>query len=281
MAPAARRLTETREPSPFLKWVGGKRQLLSRILAALPKGKFRRYAEPFVGGAAVFFELVRLDRVHDAILCDTNEDLVLTYVAVRDKVDAVIDVLQEHTNDPDHYYAVRALDPAKLTLPQRAARTIFMNRCGYNGLYRVNAKGKYNVPFGRYSNPTICDVEGLRAASAALQHADIQLCDFGKVRGQLKKGDVAYFDPPYVPLSATSSFTGYTRNGFDVEDQTRLRDLALALKKKGVHVVLSNSSAPLVYDLYREGFDCREVAATRMINCQGDGRGRICELLIR
>lgn len=271
---------QERGPGPFLKWVGGKRQLLPAILEALPTRKIRRYAEPFVGGGAVFFELAKLGRVEEAILCDTNEDLVFAYRVVRDQVDDLIDALRGHRNDPDHYYAVRALDPLRLSPVERAARTIYMNRCGYNGLYRVNSAGRYNVPFGRYANPKICDVDALRSASQALLRAEVRHCDFAEVGKDLRRGDVVYFDPPYVPLSATSSFTAYTRTGFTADDQLRLRDFAAALKKRGVKVVLSNSSAPLVRDLYAVGFAHRSVSATRMVNCQAEGRGRVQELLI-
>jgi DNA adenine methylase len=279
--PSTARRIEEREPAPFLKWVGGKRQLLAEILRRVPPGRIRRYAEPFVGGGALFFELFRQDRIKSATLCDTNADLIDTYLAVRDTPEDVIDALQVHKNTAEHYYEVRALDPKKLSLAARAARTIYLNRCGYNGLYRVNLAGKFNVPFGRYANPSIRDPEGLRAASRALQCADLRVADFAVAVSRLKKGDFAYFDPPYVPLSVTSSFTAYTRDGFTLEDQKRLRNTARALKSKGVRVLLSNSSSPVVYDLYRDGFTCSEVAATRMINCVGQGRGRIAELLIR
>lgn len=278
--PYAARQIEEREPGPFLKWVGGKRQLLSTLLRHVPAGRIRCYAEPFVGGGALFFELVRQNRIESAILCDTNPDLIHTYRAVKEMPEKVIRALRSHVNTPEHYYAVRAIDPRRLSPEGRAARTIYLNRCGYNGLYRVNSAGKFNVPFGRYANPTICDAEGLRAAARALECAEVRLADFRSVVSGLRRGDFAYFDPPYVPLSATSSFTAYTRDGFTLSDQKRLRDVALSLKRKGVHVVVSNSSAPVVYELYGEGFHCTQVAATRMINCIGEGRGSIAELLM-
>jgi DNA adenine methylase len=279
MASAARAI-ETREPGPFLKWVGGKRQLLQAILDRLPKRRISRYAEPFLGGGAVFFELARLDRIEGAILSDTNVELVETYRAVKEIPEEVIVALRKHKNTSKHYYTVRALDPSRLPLAERAARTIYLNRCGYNGLYRVNQSGKFNVPFGRYDNPTICDAEGIRAASRALERAALVVGDFADVVAPLGRGDVAYFDPPYVPLSVTSSFTAYTRAGFTIDDQTRLRDVARALKRRGATVAVSNSTAPVVYDLYGDGFERTEVTATRMVNCNGDGRGRIRELLI-
>lgn len=279
MANNAERVQE-REPAPILKWVGGKRQLMFELLRHVPSGRIRRYAEPFVGGGALFFELVRQDRIEEAILCDTNADLINTYRAVQETPEKVIQALRSHVNTEEHYYAVRALDPEQLSLPERAARTIYLNRCGYNGLYRVNLSGKFNVPFGRYANPAICDPEGLRAASKALERATLQLADFADAAACLRRGDFAYFDPPYVPLSTTSSFTAHTRGGFTLDDQKRLRDTALALKRKGVTVLLSNSSASVVYELYASGFTRTEVAATRMVNCNADGRGHILELVM-
>jgi len=277
---SAAQVIEQREAAPFLKWVGGKRQLLPEILRVLPRGRIRRYAEPFVGGGAVFFELARLDRIESAILCDTNVDLIAAYRAVKEVPEQLIDALRQHKNTETHYYSVRSLDPDSLSLPERAARTIYLNRCGYNGLYRVNLSGRFNVPFGRYSNPRICDVEGLLVASKALQCADIRVADFEKAVAELQRGDVAYFDPPYVPLSVTSSFTAYTRHGFAIDDQRRLRDVAAGLKKRRIRVVLSNSSAPAVREIYGVGFSFVEVSATRMVNCNGDARGRVSELLI-
>jgi DNA adenine methylase len=279
MTSTARQIEE-REPAPFLKWVGGKRQLLPVILKALPQRHVRLYTEPFLGGGAIFFELARLGRIDRAVLCDTNAELIETYRAVKETPEDVIHALGDHRNLEKHYYAVRALDPALLSPPERAARAIYLNRCGYNGLYRVNLTGKFNVPFGRYANPTICDAEGLRAASRALQRAELIVGDFSAPVAKLRRGDLAYFDPPYVPLSVTSSFTAYTRDGFTLDDQRRLRDQALVLKRRGVSVLLSNSSAPSVYELYRGDFTCTKVAARRMVNCNGDGRGRINELLI-
>ena len=263
-----------------MKWVGGKRQLLPAILRALPNGRIRRYAEPFVGGGAVFFELVRLGRVDSAILCDTNVDLIAAYRAVKEVPEQLIAALRQHKNTEAHYYAVRSLDPDSLPLAERAARTIYLNRCGYNGLYRVNLAGRFNVPFGRYSNPRMCDVDGLLVASKALQCAELRVADFEDAVADLRRGDVAYFDPPYVPLSVTSSFTAYTRHGFTIEDQKRLRDVAAGLKKRRVRVALSNSSAPVVRELYGEGFSCIDVSATRMVNCNGDARGPVTELII-
>jgi DNA adenine methylase len=273
--------TETfRSPAPFLKWVGGKRQLLPRILEKIPKRISGTYFEPFLGGGAVFFALAAENRLTRAILSDFNVDLIETYRQVRNNVDAVIGALRCHRNEADYFYRVRSTPAESLSPPERAARMIFLNKCGYNGLYRVNAAGQFNVPFGRYSNPTICDEHGLRAASRALQIAELREGDFEEATGPVKPRDLVYFDPPYVPLSATSSFTSYTQEGFDADDQRRLRDFACQLKKRGVRVLLSNSSAEFVREIYGKHFAWIEVEARRIVNCQPSARGPVRELLI-
>lgn len=277
--PAAR-VALSRPPAPFLKWVGGKRQLVPQILQALGPTHLGTYVEPFVGGGAIFFALAERNHIWRAVLSDTNDELMTAYLSVRDEVAHVIAALRSHRNDPDHFYAVREIDPATLSPAERAARLIFLNRTCFNGLYRVNAKGLFNVSFGRYVNPTICDAEGLEAASRALRHAELRTCDFAVALADARSMDVAYCDPPYVPLSATSSFTSYTRNRFASDDQVRLRDLALAAKQRGVRVVLSNSAAPIVRERYRDGFTCTEVLAPRAVNCRADRRRAITELLI-
>jgi DNA adenine methylase len=269
-----------RPPAPFVKWVGGKRQLLPSILARIPKRISGTYFEPFLGGGAVFFALAAEDRLTRAVLSDFNVDLIETYREVRNNVDAVIRALRCHRNEADYFYRVRSTLPESISPPERAARIIFLNRCGYNGLYRVNAAGQFNVPFGRYNNPTICDEYALRTASRALQIADLREGDFQKAMGQVNRRDVVYFDPPYVPLSATSSFTSYTQEGFDADDQRRLRDFARRLKKRRVRVLLSNSSAEFVREIYRNDFRWIEVDARRKVNCQPSARGPIRELLI-
>ncbi len=269
-----------RQPAPFLKWAGGKRQLLPEILRRVPALITGTYFEPFLGGGAVFFALIAQGRLHHAVLCDVNADLIGTYQAVRDRVDEVIEALRDHQNEAAYFYRIRSTPPESLSLAERGARLIYLNRCGYNGLYRVNASGKFNVPFGRNPNATICDEKGLRAASDALQVAELRIEDFATALGEARQGDFVYCDPPYVPLSATSSFTSYTRGGFTLEDQKRLRDLALELKRGRVPVLLSNSSAPCVVDLYSTGFRRTEVDVRRSVNCQPGGRGTVSELLI-
>jgi DNA adenine methylase len=260
---------------PFLKWAGGKRQLLPHLLPRIPP--HRRYFEPFVGGGAVFFA----HRPRRAVLADVNQRLIRTYQGIRDDVGEVVRLLKTYRHDRTFYYALRESDVDAGSNAEVAAWFIYLNKTGYNGLYRVNRKNRFNVPFGRYANPGICQEETLRACAEALDGTEIVLGDFETIAARARRGDFVYFDPPYVPLSASSSFTSYTSDGFGLDDQTRLRDVARALKRRGVGVLLSNSSAPLVRQLYRDDFDIFEVAAKRNVNSQGRGRGAITELVIR
>lgn len=260
---------------PFLKWAGGKRQLLRELIRHVPKG-CSRYFEPFVGGGALFFQL----QPRKAVLADVNRRLIRTYKGVRDDVEDIIRLLKTYPHQKKFFYELRQVDVDKRTNAEVAAWFIYLNRTGFNGLYRVNRKNRFNVPFGRYENPTICDEETLRACSRALAGTKLLVSDFEAVTAGAKRGDFVYFDPPYMPLSVTSSFTSYTSTGFGREEQTRLRDVALALKERGVSVLLSNSSTPFVRDLYRDGFQLVEVSATRLVNSKVSGRGAIAELVI-
>jgi DNA adenine methylase len=250
--------------------------------------RFNRYIEPFVGGGALFFALApRLPVLSGdpaaprALLADVNERLVRTYSGVRDSVDEVIERLREYRHDEQCYYQVREKQIDAGGDAEVAAWLIYLNKIGFNGLYRVNRQNRFNVPFGRHKNPTICDEVTLRACSRALRGVDVRVADFEVAAAQARPGDLVYFDPPYVPLSMTSSFTSYTSGGFDTQCQIRLRDLALRLKREGVHVLLSNSSAGLVRDLYQADFDIIEVSATRLVNSKATRRGAITELVIR
>jgi DNA adenine methylase len=261
---------------PFLKWAGGKRQLLPSLLRLAPRDT-RTYFEPFVGGGALFFAL----RPKRAVLADVNKRLIRTYRGVKSDVEEVIRQLKGFKYTPEFFYRVREMDIDAGTDADVAAWFIYLNRTGFNGLYRVNRDNRFNVPFGRYVNPTICDEDTLRACSAALANAELLVDDFAAIVENAGRGDFVYFDPPYVPLSATSSFTSYTSQGFDNGEQERLRDTARKLKKRGARVLLSNSSAPFVRALYAEGFDIAEVSATRLVNSKASARGAIVELLIR
>lgn len=263
---------------PFLKWAGGKRQLLSQYEQHFPPlDQINHYYEPFIGSAAVFFHL----QPPQATLADRNAKLIDLYRTIQTDVEGVIDALQQHRNEEDYFYQVRTQDPAQLTAVQRAARLIFLNKTCYNGLYRENKKGEFNVPFGRYKNPTICDKDRLRKASHALQGVSLQTADFADVVQTAVAGDFIYFDPPYAPLSATSSFTGYSKYGFDHDDQERLAKTIHRLTDKGCKVMLSNSSAEVIYDLYDNGrYRLIPIQARRSINSKADKRGPIKELLI-
>jgi DNA adenine methylase len=261
---------------PFIKWAGGKRQLLPQLRRYVPE-RFGRYYEPFVGGGALFFEL----RPTNAVLTDVNERLIRTYRGVQNDVEGVIELLRTCRHEEGFFYEQRDVDIDQKTDTEVAAWFIYLNKVGFNGLYRVNRQNRFNVPFGRHKNPTICDEQTLRACSAALAHARIEKADFAAAVAEAQAGDLVYFDPPYVPVSVTASFTSYTSDRFDRVGQERLRDLALELKGRGVHVLLSNSSAPLVRDLYQHGFETVEVSATRLVNSKVTGRGAITELVMR
>ncbi|HZU82236.1 MAG TPA: DNA adenine methylase [Polyangiaceae bacterium] len=260
---------------PFLKWAGGKRQLVELLLRRAPSDP-ATYFEPFVGGGALFFAL----SPRRAVLADVNARLVRAYRGVKGHVDEVIRLLRSYPHTPDFYYRLREERVDGASDAEVAAWFIYLNKTGYNGLYRVNRDDRFNVPFGRYANPNICDETTLRACSAALSRAELVVDDFAAVVERAQPGDFVYFDPPYVPMSSTSSFTSYTSRGFGAAEQARLRDAARALKGRGVRVLLSNSSAPLVRELYAQGFDVTEVTATRPVNSKASARGAVVELLI-
>lgn len=261
-------------PRPFMKWVGGKGQLLTQLWPHLPQN-FGRYHEPFLGGGAVFFAL----RPRQAVLSDVNRELIECYTAVRDSVEDVIGALKNHRYEREHYYAVRSQNPTALPAAERAARTIFLNRTGFNGLYRVNRSGQFNVPFGRYTNPLICDENNLRACSRALAGADLRVQDFTLASESMRPGDLTYFDPPYVPVSATANFTGYSANGFNNSDQARLARVFMRLVENGVHALLSNADVPSLRALYRT-FPAATLQASRAVNCNTERRGKVNEVLV-
>lgn len=263
-----------RVPRPFVKWVGGKSQLLDELRRRVPE-TFGRYFEPFVGGGALYFEL----KPKDAVLTDVNDELVNVYTAIRDDAEAVISALFAYRYDEEMYYRVRALEPAKLAPVARAARTIYLNRTGYNGLYRVNKSGAFNVPFGRYTDPLICDAPNLRACAEQLAHAEIAVRPFDAVVEHARAGDFVYFDPPYFPMSATSDFTTYTAGGFGLEQQERLAEVARALVAKKVHVMLSNADVPAARKLYK-GLKIAKVSALRNVSATAAGRGGVTELIV-
>ncbi len=272
------------KPKPFVKWVGGKRQLLRqfRELGLYPPEDFNpmtnTYYEPFVGGGAVFFDLLP----KNAELSDLNNELVTTYNVIKNNVDELIQSLQKHIYDKEYYLEVRAKKVEDLSDVEVASRFIFLNRTGFNGLYRVNKSGQFNVPFGRYNNPVICDEDNLRRVSNALQDVTITHQDYKHVLKTAKSGDFIYLDPPYYPINATSSFTSYTAEGFLEKEQTELRDTFVKLHEKGCFVMLSNSDTPFINELYSgiDGIIINKITAGRSINSKGSGRGKITEVLV-
>ncbi len=271
-------------PRPFVKWVGGKGKLLDRLVPLLQGGE-GRFHEPFVGGGAVFFALARqgLLPTGGARLSDGNLRLVRTWRAVRDDVQGVLDRLNHHAerHGKDHYYDVRSWDVDALTDDRDVAGWfIYLNKTGFNGLYRVNRKGGFNVPIGRYKNPNICDVDNLRATSAVLQGVSIEHQDFMHALVDVREGDTVYLDPPYVPLSETAWFAHYTELGFHRKDQERLAARALELKQTGVRVVLSNHDTPEVRKLYPRPFRHQVVRVARSVNSDASKRGGVAELVI-
>jgi DNA adenine methylase len=274
----------SQKPKPFVKWAGGKRQLLKqfRDLGLYPPELFdpttNTYYEPFVGGGAVFFDLLP----ERAELSDLNRELVITYNVIKNNIDELIFSLKQHIYDKEYYLEVRAKNVNELSDIEVASRFIFLNRTGFNGLYRVNKKGQFNVPFGRYSNPVICDEENLRRVSRELQNVIIKHQDYTSVLKNAQKGDFIYFDPPYYPLNRTSSFTAYTSESFLEKEQTELRDTFVKLHKRGCYIMLSNSDTPFINDLYSEidGATIHKITAGRAINSKGSGRGKITELLV-
>jgi DNA adenine methylase len=262
-------------PKPPIKWAGGKSQLLSQFIPLFPE-RIEYYIEPFLGGGAVFFYLLP----SKAVLIDSNEELVNFYKVVQGNLTDLLKDLEKHQNTRDYFYQIRAADVNKMTEVERASRFLYLNKTAYNGLYRVNRKGQFNVPFGNYKKPKIKDEENLKQVSKALQEAEILTGDFELVLKYAQKGAFIYLDPPYHPLSVTASFTSYTSNDFDVEDQKRLAEVFRILDQKGCLVMLSNSDTPLIKELYR-GYNITKVYARRAINCKGNKRGVITELVIR
>lgn len=267
------------ETYPIVKWVGGKRQLMFELLKNMPK-TYNRYFEPFIGGGALFFEL----QPDNAYISDMNEELINLYQVVRDEVDKLICDLQKHDISKEYFMEIRNIDRTEeyqnWSDVQKASRFIYLNRTCFNGMYRVNSKGEFNVPFGHYKNPRILDENNLINCSNLLQGIEIKHADFSEILKKVKKGDFVYFDPPYVPLSETSSFTSYTKEGFDIDMQFKLRDVCDELDTMGVNFLLSNSDTKLVNDLY-ENYNIKKVFASRQINANADGRGKITEVLVR
>ena len=270
---------------PFTKWTGGKRQLLFELRENMPQ-HYGTYFEPFIGGGALFFDVMPTK----AVINDYNSNLIHTYTQIRDDVDNLIEHLKIHQNNnsKEYYLDLRSADrDGRLELmsdTEKAARLLYMLRVNFNGIYRVNSKDQFNVPYGRHKNPKIVDTDLLHNISEYLKNNDITILnvDFKTAVNNVKPGDFVYFDPPYVPVSETSSFTAYTNEGFGYQEQVRLRDVFVELDERGAFVMLSNSSVPIVHELYKDyKKNTLIVGATRMVNAKASGRGKVPEVLIK
>lgn len=288
---------EATKPKPFVKWAGGKAQLIDEVNASLPKNLSQlddiTYVEPFVGGGAVLFWILQAyPNIKKAVINDINEKLICTYRVVRDNVDTLLSDLMQiqeayNTLDTDgqklYFLAQREkFNKSKINEVETAALFIFLNRTCFNGLYRVNAKGEFNVPHGKYVHPKICDIETLKADSTILQKVEILCGDFSQTKKYANKNTLFYFDPPYKPITKTSSFTSYAKDGFDDAEQVRLRNFCREITTKKSLFIASNSDPiqeNFFDDIYRQ-FTIRRVAATRMINANSNGRGKLSEIMI-
>ncbi|MBF1359184.1 DNA adenine methylase [Mogibacterium diversum] len=268
--------------SPILKWVGGKRQLLSEIIPLIDES-CDNYVEPFIGGGAVLFRL----QPKKAIINDYNTELINVYRTVRDDLDGLVALLKKHEkyNSSDYYYEVRALDRTpdfdKMSNSEKAARIIYLNKTCYNGLYRVNSLGQFNSPYGKYKNPNIVNEVVLRAISKYLNGNEISIRsgDYKDVLNDIEKNSFVYLDPPYMPISSSSSFTGYTEGGFGYDKQVELKEECDKLNSKGVHFLQSNSDCEEIRELYK-AYRIKVVKAKRAINSDAKKRGQINEVLI-
>lgn len=280
-------MTQAQRPlAPILKWVGGKRQLLPEIAKYVPDS-YSLYVEPFLGGAAVLLH----EQPAQARVNDSNAELINVYKCVKESASELIETLEEHAQrnaeqGSEYYYSVRALDRSEkyreLSDVQRAARILYLNKTCFNGLFRVNSAGQLNVPYGKYKNPNIVNREQIFALEKYLNEAEVDMrCgDYKDCLVDLPQDGFVYLDPPYMPLSQTSSFTGYTQEGFGYQDQVTLRDECLKLREQGIAFLQSNSDCEAIRELYKD-FEIHTVSARRAVNSKAAKRGSITEVLIR
>lgn len=266
---------ERSRAKPILKWAGGKTRLLPLLRACLSSQTFNRYFEPFLGGGAFFFDLAP----SSAYVSDSNRDLIQCYEAVRDFPNEVIAALLDRKVTEHEFYKIRALDPESLGPVERASRFIYLNKTCYNGLYRVNKNGQFNTPYGRNSKVSLVDAKNVRAASRILKNASLIAQDYQVALSDARRGDFVYLDPPYLPVGKFSDFKRYTKEFFYEEDHRRLAELFQSLANRGCLVLLSNSYHDKIAELY-SGFNQLTVKMPRFINCKGEGRGAVKELLI-
>lgn len=274
----------TKDPSvtPILKWVGGKRQLIDAISPIIQE--HTTYYEPFVGGGAVLFH----EQPSRAVINDSNSELINIYNVIKAEPEYLIELLAKHRerNSQEYFYEVRALDRdseryGAMSPEERAARIIYLNKTCYNGLFRVNRAGEFNAPWGKYKNPNITNEATIRAMSGYLNRARVKiLCgDYREALKGIRKGSFVYMDPPYMPISSSSSFTGYTAEGFGIQEQKELKRQCDILNKKGIHFLLSNSCCDFIEDLYKD-YKVERVSAKRTVNARADKRGAIDEVLV-
>lgn len=275
-------LTQERNLKPFTKWVGGKRQLLPELQKFKPKN-YNTYFEPFVGGGALLFSL----HPQNAVINDFNSSLMNVYRVIKENPEELLKILEKYAenNSKEYYLKIRSADRdgriEKMNNVEKAARLLYMLKVDFNGLYRVNKKGQFNVPYGKNKNPKIADRENIMAVSGYFNSCNIDFLsgDFEDAVHGVQENDFVYFDPPYIPLSSTSNFTSYTEDGFSFDDQKRLRDTFFRLSSIGAYVMLSNSDTPLTRELYA-GANIHEVTASRTINSNAKKRGKVGELII-
>lgn len=264
---------------PLVKWAGGKRSLLPQLMPLSPS-QFDRFVEPFAGGASFLLAL----QPSVAVLNDANSELIEMYLSVREEPHELmeaLDALQPYVLDEGAYYSIRAIDTQEMTRAERAARLIFLNKAGFNGLYRVNREGKFNVPFGSHSSPpNLYDEENLLGVSELLQRTDMMSVDFEELLDRVGHGDFVYVDPPYVPVAPTANFTSYTPGSFTLEDQRRLAESVRRAVKRGASVLVSNSATAIVGELY-SGFEFHPIRARRYINSDGTKRHEVMEYAIK
>ena len=276
-------MAENKLVVPFLKWAGGKRQLMPEIREMLPDGVTTHpYYEPFIGGGALFFELLP----KRAVINDYNEELINVYTVIRDNPSELIEDLKRHKNTAEYFYKIRAIDRqplfSNLTRIERASRIIYLNKTCYNGLYRVNNAGEFNSPFGRYKNPNIVNEPEIKAVSKYLNSSQIQIssCDYALILKDIPTDSFVYLDPPYHPISESSSFTGYVQGGWDEGEQLRLRDVCNRLSERGIKFLLSNSASDFIREIYSD-YNIHIVQAKRSVNSNPSRRGQVDEFLIR
>lgn len=265
---------------PVLKWAGGKRSLITKILKLFPANyKERTYHEPFIGGGAIFFNI----KPKSGSINDIAPHLMNFYKIVRDKPNELITEACQYKRDKETYYKLlKVFNQSSISDVKRAALLLYLNKTAFNGLYRVNSKGEFNVPFGSYKNPTVVPKSRILSASKILKNIEIYNEDFSYIKDIVNEGDLCYLDPPYQPISNTANFTSYSKEGFDLDEQKRLRDLCVTLDEKGVLFVLSNSHAQSVRELYNknERFRIKNVQAKRVISSKASTRGSINEILV-